>query len=102
MIQKVRGYVADPAEQHRLRLGRVEGGARFVYGRALAEDGRLRQGVWQMARGLAADRRDPVYKAAYMALAMVAGPRRAGSLVGRLKETKDLVLRRGVGFQGNG
>ena len=102
VIQKVRGYVADPAEQHRLRLGRVEGGARFVYGRALAEDGRLRQGVWHMARGLAADRRDPVYKAAYMALAMVAGPRRAGSLVGRLKETKDLVLRRGVGFQGNG
>ena len=89
VLDKVVTYVQDPEEQQELGLRRAQGHWRFRYGKALAENGQLRQGLWQMARGILADHRDLDYKLSFMALCLMVGPRWASDVLSQVKNHKD-------------
>jgi glycosyltransferase involved in cell wall biosynthesis len=89
VLAKVATYVQDLEEQQRLGLRRAQGHWRFRYGKALAENGQLRQGLRQMARGILADRRDLDYKLSFFILCLTAGPRRAPHIVNWLKDRRE-------------
>ena len=89
VFQKVRSYVSDAPERRRLRVHQAEGRCRFILGKTLAEAGKLRQGLWQMAQGILADRRDLDYKLSFMALCLIVGPRRAPHALSQFKNHKD-------------
>ena len=88
VLEKVAGYVDDPQERKRIRLDRARGHWRFRYGRSLAESGRMRRGLYEMALGVLADRTDLDYKLSFMALSLVAGSRRAAGVQRALKRAK--------------
>ena len=94
VLAKVAQYVQDPRERERLKLRRAQGHWRFRYGRSLAESGRLPRGLYEMARGVLADRKDLDYKLSFMALTLAMGPRRAANFQLLLKRAKGRVLRR--------
>ncbi len=91
VLAKVPAYVQDPQQQKLLGLPRARGLWRFRYGKALVEDGQLRRGLYEMARGILADRKDLDYKLSFMALVLLAGPERATRALQKLKKAKQWV-----------
>jgi glycosyltransferase involved in cell wall biosynthesis len=88
VMRKVRTYVVDSKLQSGLKLTQAEGYVRFGYGRALAEEGKLWQGLWEMVRAILQDRRDLDYKVAFVVMTIAGGPRSAGGKVETLRRFK--------------
>ena len=94
LLQKVCTYVTDPTAELHAKLVQAEGRWRFAYGKALVEKGQLRRGLWQMTRGILADRRDLDYKLTFMACCVLVGPAQASETLMQLKRRKDRVVAR--------
>ena len=94
VLQKLEQAIADPDERERLGIRRAICCWRFRYGKALAENAQLRRGLWQMTRGILADRRDLDYKLTFMACCVLVGPAQASETLMQLKRRKDRVVAR--------
>ncbi len=92
VLQKLQQAIRSSVERQRLKLDRAIGFWRFRYGKALAEGGYLRQGLWQMLQGILADRRDLDSKLGFLACCLLIGPNRASDAMLWLKQIKDSIL----------
>ena len=92
VLTKVESYVQGESQQRRYGLARARGHWRFRYGKALADAGQMNQGLYEMARGILADRNDVDYKLSFMLLAALGGSKKATAIQWRLKRVKDSLL----------